>query len=92
MTELDPIVAVWAVVALQAAGLLSACVLRVDRGSRRQTSYHCVFLVLLALVGLSTLLAAAWGPIPCLLSGTTLAIMSLAATCDFDSGRRALAR
>ena len=92
MTGLDPAAAVWTVVALQAAGLLSACVLRVDRGSRRQTPYHCVFLVLLGLVGLSTLWAAAWGPIPCLFSGTTLAVMSLAATCDFESGRRVMVR
>ena len=92
MTGLDPAVTVWAVVALQAAGLASACLLRVDRESRRQSSYHCVFLILLGLVGLSTLCAAAWGPIPCLLSGTTLAVMSLAATCDFESGRRVLVR
>jgi hypothetical protein len=92
MTGIDPVAVVWAVVAVQASGLLCACVLRVDRGPRRQSSYHCVFLVLLGLVGLSTLLAAAWGPIPCLLSGTSLAVMSLAATCDFQSGRRALAR
>ncbi len=92
MTGIDPALSTWTIVALQAAGLACACLLRVDRGLRRQSSYHRIFLVLLGLVALSTLYAAAWGPSPCLLSGATLAVTSLVATCDFDSGRKVLTR
>ena len=69
---------------IQVAGLASAWLARVGEGSARQAHYQGAFLVLLALMGLTTVAAAVWGPGPCLMSGTTLAVMVLAATWDFS--------
>jgi hypothetical protein len=51
-----------------------------------------LFLLLFALVGVTTLSAAMTSPAWCLVCGTTLAVMLLAAVWDFDNGKTALAR
>lgn len=82
----------WWVSAVLPLGLASAWLARVHEGSRNQSTAQWMFVVLLALVGATTIGAAAATPAWCLTCGTTLAIMVLAAIWDFSSGRKAYAR
>jgi len=72
----------WCLVAVQAAGLLSAGLARLVEGSRLQTPCQRLFLGCLGLVGVATMGASLLSPGACLISGTTLAVMALATTWD----------
>ncbi|MBI2827048.1 MAG: hypothetical protein HYX69_20435 [Planctomycetia bacterium] len=90
--EIRPFLPLWWLIVIQPLGLASAWMARVHEGSRHEAHCQRAFLVLLLAVGVTTLAAALTGPGSCLVSGTTLAIMVLAAVSDFDKGKKALAR
>jgi hypothetical protein len=92
LLETRPFLPIWWLAAVQCLGLTCAWLARVHQGSRRQSSWQWLFLLLFALVGVTTLSAAMTSPAWCLVCGTTLAVMLLAAVWDFDKGKTALAR
>jgi len=90
--ETQTLLPMWWLTVVLPLGLASAWLARVHEGSRRQSASQWMFLVLLALVGATTLGAAITTPAWCLVCGTTLAVMVLAAVWDFSSGRKAAVR
>ncbi|HEY1603509.1 MAG TPA: hypothetical protein VGG64_28155 [Pirellulales bacterium] len=90
--EVRPFLPLWWLAAIQILGLASAWLARVHQGSHRQPASQWVFLLLMALVGATTLAAALTSPSGSVVCGTTLAVMVLAAVWDFDYGRKAMAR
>ncbi|MCL4190829.1 MAG: hypothetical protein KJZ87_03720 [Thermoguttaceae bacterium] len=73
---------------IQAVGLISAALARLSEGSGRQAASQRLFLACLALVGGCTVVSLVLGPGYWLTSGTTLSLMVLAATCDFNYAGR----
>jgi uncharacterized membrane protein len=71
---------------IQAAGLLSACVVRRSEGSRYQVTFQCVFLGAMLGVGILTVATMTLGPGRWLAPGATLSAMAVVAMVDF--GRR----
>ncbi len=92
IAEFEPFLPLWWYAVVQGIGLGSAWFARLHVGSRRQSAMQWLFLLLMALVGATTLAAALTSPAGCLVCGTTLAVMVLAAVWDFDKGRKALVR
>ena len=74
---------VWALVAIQILGMISAGVARLSEGSRSQASCQGFFFALLFLVGIATVVAVTLGPGCWLISSSTLSLMVLTVTCDF---------
>jgi hypothetical protein len=72
----------WLLASIQTAGLLSALLARLGERSAFQTLCQGLFLVCLCLVGAGTVCSLSLGPGQCLLSGSTLALMSVAAVYD----------
>ena len=70
---------------VQFCGLASAWLARLHEGSCRQRAAQCVFLVSLALMGLTTMASLVLDTRYWLTSGATLAVMVLAAIWDFRS-------
>ena len=91
LTEFKPFLPLWWIAAIQALGLASAWYARVHQGSHRQSASQFVFLLLLALVGATTLAAAVTSPAGSVVGGTTMAAMVLATVWDFHGGRKHLA-
>lgn len=83
MTAILGVDFVWALVAIQILGIISAGVARLSEGSRRQTCCQRFFFALLLLVGLATVVAVTLGPACWLISSSTLSLMVLTVTCDF---------
>lgn len=81
----------WCFILIQVLGLVSALAARISERSRLESPCQRVFWVLMVVVALATLAALSHGPAECLTSGTTLAVMSLVAICDFRSSSRRLA-
>ena len=75
----------WLIGSVQLVGLSSAWLTRMAEGSVRQTASQLFFLVCLALVGITTVVTVQLGIGGWFFSGTTLAVMVLAATYDFGS-------
>ena len=75
----------WFVVFAQVAGLISAAMTRATEGTKSQTSYQAVFLGAMLIVGLITISGLRLGAGYWMISGTTLDIMLLMATCDLGS-------
>jgi len=75
----------WFVIFAQVAGLLSAAMTRASEGTKNQTSYQAVFLGAMLIVGLITIFGLQLGPGYWMISGTTLAVMLLMATCEVGS-------
>jgi hypothetical protein len=73
----------WLVIVAQIAGVLSAAMTRISEGSKNQTSFQALFIGTLLAVGLITISGVRLGPAHWMISGTTMAIMLLLATCDF---------
>ena len=89
MSVLHSSIALWACVAAQILGLVSAWCARLSEGSTRQTPCQWVFFACLILVGIATMLALRLGAGTWLTSGGTLSLMVLTVTCDFNrAGRR----
>lgn len=89
MMPVEPLVATWCLVVIQVLGLACAAFARLGEGSVHQTALQRLFVMSMVLVGLSTVAATLVGPVACLVSGTTLAMMMLAATYDSGAARRA---
>jgi len=85
LMEIGPLA--WLLVGTQLIGLASAWTARVSEGSPLQACCQWVFLGSLALVGLATMLSLQLRIGSWLVSGTTLALMVLAATCEFTSAQ-----
>ena len=83
MSSLETPVALWSVFGVQMIGLAVAWMTRLTEGSCYQAPCQCLFLGCLGLVGLSAVLGTSLGQGSLLTSGATLAVMVLAATCDF---------
>lgn len=82
MQGFDSTTVLWCLGAIQALGLASAGFARWSSGRNCQTSFHCLFFAFLGLVGMGTVAALMVGPGCGLISGTTLAVMSVTATLD----------
>ena len=78
----------WIVAATQIVGLTSAWLARLAEGSRRQASCQCLFMLSLAVVGLTTGLSLCLNAGGWFLSGTTLSLMVVAATIDCGRSER----
>lgn len=78
-------------VAIQVLGIVAALGARISVGSRHQGKCQLLFLAILLLAGLTTAISLNIAPWMWLFSGTSLAVMVLAATCDFGRSRRATA-
>lgn len=78
----------WLLMGLQFLGILSACAARFSEGTPLQRFSQGMFLGVLPLMGCSTMAAFAIGPGCWLACATTLAVMVLTVTCDFQSGRK----
>jgi hypothetical protein len=76
--------------AMLVAGLGAAWLARLSEGSVLQTLCHRLFLGCLATVGAATVPALWFGRGCFLMTGTTLAIMAMAATFDGGLARRAV--
>ena len=72
---------------VHAIGLTSAFLARFSEGSHCQGRYQSIFLACLGIVGLATMASLQLNAGGWYLSGTTLALMVVAATCDFRSDR-----
>lgn len=85
MNGMESAAAFWLWVLVQALGLLSAWLVRVNEGSTGQAASHASFYISLAVVGSVTIITLGMGSGCWLASATTLALMVLMATCDFRS-------
>ena len=81
-----PVAFTCVLVAIQIAGLLSACVVRRSEGSRYQVTSQCVFLGAMLGVGILTIATVTLGPGRWVAPGATLSAMAIVAMVDF--GRR----
>ncbi len=88
MSVLHSSVALWAFVVAQILGLVSAWCARLSEGSTRQTPCQWLFFGCLILVGIATIFALRLGSGPWLTSGSTLSLMVLTVTCDFNRAGR----
>jgi hypothetical protein len=75
----------WFLGAIQVLGLASAWLARVGERSACRRWYQGLFCGFLVLVSIGAFFAMQVGPGASITSGATLAIMVLAATCDFSS-------
>jgi hypothetical protein len=82
MMLLDASYAPWIFGGIQALGLVSAFLARLGERSGLQSACQCFFVLCLCLVGLTTAISLAVGPSFCLICGSTLSIMSVAAVYD----------
>jgi hypothetical protein len=89
LNGLESSVLVLVLAVIQAVGLVSAALARLSEGSGRQWASQRLFLVCLGLVGGCTVVSLILGPGYWLTSGTTLSLMVLAVTCDFNHSRQA---
>jgi hypothetical protein len=80
--------AVWCLIAIQAAGLVSAFAARSAEGTVTQTPIYCAFYACVVLVSAATFAALSLGQGFFVASGATLATMALAATWDVRGARR----
>lgn len=87
MLEFGPSSAVWCLATIQVVGLASAWLTRIGETSRHASSCQWLFFACLGLVGLATIAAILCGPVFCIATGATFAVMVLAATWDFSGGR-----
>lgn len=86
MPEFGPSTASWCLAGVQVMGLASAWLTRRTHGSVWAASYQRIFYVFMGLVGAATAAALLLGPGMCIGCGTTLSVMVLAATWDFETG------
>ena len=70
----------WYLAAIQLMGVLSACLVRATEGMTGHTICQQLFLLSLALVGAATLVSLSIGHGHFMVAGSTLAIMTVAAT------------
>lgn len=73
---------------VQIVGLMSAWLARLAEGSAQQTICQCLFLVCLAVVGVTTVTSYAAQQGGWFLCGTTLSVMVLVATWDLSGSAR----
>ncbi len=69
--------------AVQVFGLFASLGTRLSAGSRFEGKCRCLFVALLGLAGMGTLVALAMTPAYWVVSGASLSVMVLVATCDF---------
>lgn len=91
MFELESYVLFIVLVAIQMLGLASAAVARISIGSRHQGKFQWMFMTCLGLVGMGMVISLGVAPGLWIGSGASLAVMVLAATCEFGRSRRATA-
>src|SRR5690606_16808426 len=89
MSGLETPAVVWLLATIQLLGLISAWMVRLSEGSRRQVACQWVFVGTLALAGAVAMVSVALEPGYWLASGTSLSIMVLAATCDCRKSTKA---
>jgi hypothetical protein len=87
MPEFGPSTASWCLTSIQVVGLTSGWLARIGEGSKLQTSAQRLFLLCLAIVGLSMMGAWVVNPRSCLTTAATIGVMVLTATWDFSAGR-----
>jgi len=87
MAGLEGPVLVLVFAGIEALGLASAWLARIGEGSPRQGSFQRLFLGCLGVVGVAGILSLELPPGYWLSCGATLALMVLAATCDFHTTR-----
>lgn len=78
----------FALVAVQAIGLLSLFVARAAENSPLHAATQIFFLASLGGVGLSAMVALSFRSHSWIVAGITLAVMIVGATCDFSQSRR----
>ena len=84
MVGIDSPATSWVVVALQSFGMLTALTARLNWFQRAQQLCHGLFFLSLILVGLTTAVSLDLGLGHWIFSGSTLAVMAVAATIDCD--------
>ena len=84
MMLLETAYAPWLFGGVQALGLVSAFLARRGERSGLQSLCQWFFVLCLCLVGLATAISLVAGPAFCLICGSTLSIMSVAAVYDFN--------
>ena len=87
MNGFDSAAGIWFLFAAPCFGILSAAAARLSEGSICQALSQWVFLVALALAGMSTAVALVVGPGIWIACAASLAIMVLTAICDFGTRR-----
>jgi hypothetical protein len=80
---LPPSTVLWVIGIVQCAGLISAWLARASEGSRRQGRCQWFFLGCLAALGLVTLASLQLNAGGWYLSGISVCLMALGATCEF---------
>jgi hypothetical protein len=88
ISTLDPRVLFWILLAVEAAGLISASLVRLSAGCRSHQSCQWLFFACLALVGCSTAVSMLISPICWLVSAITLAMMIVAVVWDRSQAPR----
>jgi hypothetical protein len=81
----------WAVLVVQIAGIVSACLARFSEGCACQRFCQGLFFLCLALVATSAVISLRFEPDCWLTSGGILAAMVVAATFQFGPSRKAVA-
>ncbi|OHB77704.1 MAG: hypothetical protein A2W31_09145 [Planctomycetes bacterium RBG_16_64_10] len=81
--SLPPSVILWILGVVQCTGLLSALLARASEGSQRQGRYQWFFLGCLAMSGLATIASLQLNAGGWFLSGISVCLMVLGATCEF---------
>jgi len=69
---------------VQVCGLISAALARISEGRRWQALFQRMFMALLVIVAFTTVLNLWNAPQQWIMSASTLAVMVVAATCDFS--------
>ena len=87
MASLPSSAVVLVLVVVQVGGLASAWLARISEGSHRQGMSQWLFLICLAAAGLATIASLQLNVGGWFLSGTSLSLMVLGATCDFRCHR-----
>lgn len=80
---------IWALVAVQTFGLASTWLARRTEGGNWQTACQWLFLAAMGLAGSGAVLSAAIGPGMCVMSGASLAGMTVGAVWDFGRSSNA---
>ncbi|MEN6457789.1 MAG: hypothetical protein ABFC63_02575 [Thermoguttaceae bacterium] len=82
MNGINFVAVIWLLVAVQALGLCSACVVRLSEGFGCQVISQCLFFVALPIMGVATCFALTVGPGMWVACAASLAAMILIATWD----------
>jgi len=84
----QPAIVIPCLLIISLVGIASAWAARLSIGTQMQTACQRLFFASMALVGATTLCGLWMGPGVFMATGTSLAVMSLVAVCDFSAADR----